>query len=387
MTLQLAVRRADKERPSGRSLLIDLLKAGGCLMIVLHHLAFYGPMSEVVGMQWPRLIEALADHGRLAVQLFLVCSGYLTAAAFARDPGMNAHRLVQLAWRRYLRLAVPLLAALSFTVLVTEWVRPGFDHPSLSATPHFWQAVAHVLLLQQWLGLESLSAGVWYVAIDFQLYLMAMLVLWGVSRWTHFQARPQAEVLRLQVLLCLTALSLLLWNLDRGLDSYGLYFFGSYGLGWLAWRTRQSRTPLKGQLALVALGVLAWAVDARLRVMTAWAVALLLAAAPASWMQPRTYTHRMPRAVGWLAGISYSVFVVHFGVSLGVSAGVTGRWPDSLAWNAAGMAFSLALSVLAGALLHRWTERHPPHGWQWLFWTGVFMASTGLAMHWRGGSD
>jgi peptidoglycan/LPS O-acetylase OafA/YrhL len=72
------------QRPSGRSFLIDAVKATGCLLIVLHHLAFYGPMSDVVDNAWPELISWLYDHGRLAVQFFLVCAGFLTAGNMAQ---------------------------------------------------------------------------------------------------------------------------------------------------------------------------------------------------------------------------------------------------------------------------------------------------------------
>lgn len=375
------------ERPLGRSFLLDLLKAVGCVLIVLHHLAFYGPMSDVVEHHWPAVIDWLADHGRLAVQVFLVCSGYLTAAAFARQPDMDLALFAQLAWRRYLRLSLPLLAALSVTVLVTEWLRPDFDHASLSATPGLLQAVAHVLLAQHLFDMEALSAGVWYVSIDFQLYLLAMMALWLVSRWVRWHPQWRPDALRLQVLLGLTLLSLVYWNLNSDMDMYGLYFFGSYGLGWLAWRTRQSQIPLKGWGGLLVLGLLAWLVDSRLRVMTAWAVAVLLAMAPQSWMQAREFIDWPRRAIGWLAGISYSVFVIHFAVSLVVNAYVTHRWPQSLFGNALGMVLALGLSLLAGALVHRWTEQSKPSGRQWLFWVAVFMASALLAMAWTDAAD
>ena len=64
--------------------MIDAVKATGCLLIVLHHLAFYGPMSDVVDNSWPELISWLYDHGRLAVQFFLVCAGFLTAGNMAQ---------------------------------------------------------------------------------------------------------------------------------------------------------------------------------------------------------------------------------------------------------------------------------------------------------------
>jgi peptidoglycan/LPS O-acetylase OafA/YrhL len=370
------------ERPAGRSFLLDLLKAVGCVLIVLHHLAFYGPMSDVVAEQWPTLIDWLADDGRLAVQLFLVCSGYLTASALDQRPGMGGRRLLQLAWRRYLRLSLPLLAALSMAVLVTEAIRTDFHHPSLSATPSWPQALAHVLLLQHVLDMEALSAGVWYVAIDFQLYLLTLVVLWAVGRWVRWRPGWRPEVLRLQVFLALTLLSLLRWNLNTDLDLYGLYFFGAYGMGWLAWRTRQSRIPPKGWAGLLSLGLLALWVDPRLRVMTAWAVAMLLAAAPQAWMQPKKVTGCLRQGVSRLASMSYSVFVIHYAVSLAVSALVTHWWAQSLAWNAAGMLMALGLSVLAGAVLHRWTERTSQDWRHWLLWVGIFMASAGLAMHW-----
>ncbi|MEY4662992.1 MAG: hypothetical protein RLZZ239_1465, partial [Pseudomonadota bacterium] len=110
-----------------RSFLIDAVKALGCLLIVLHHMAFYGPMSDVVAKAWPSVVSVLDEHGRLAVQFFLVCSGFLTAGALARFEALSPLEALRLGGQRYLRLAIPLLAALSFTVLATEWVRPDFD--------------------------------------------------------------------------------------------------------------------------------------------------------------------------------------------------------------------------------------------------------------------
>lgn len=382
MTLSDTVSTAHPERPSGRSFLLDLLKAVGCVLIVLHHLAFYGPMSDVVAEHWPTLIDWLVDDGRLAVQVFLVCSGYLTAASFARHPEMDIRRFVQLASKRYLRLSLPLLAALSVAVLVTEAIRADFHHPSLSATPGVWQVLAHVLLLQHLIDLEALSAGVWYVAIDFQLYLLTLLVLWAVTRWVRWRPDWRPDALRVQVFVGLTLLSLVRWNLNTDMDVYGLYFFGAYGLGWLAWRTRQSRIPPKGWVVMGALGLLALWVDPRLRIMTAWAVAMLLAAAPPSWLAPQEVVGWGRRTISRLAGISYSVFVIHYAVGLAVSAVVTHWWPDAWGWNAAGMLLALGLSVLAGSVLHHWTEQKRP-GWrQWLFWVAVLMASAGLAMAW-----
>ena len=385
MTSTAAALTATTERPSGRSFLLDLLKAVGCVLIVLHHLAFYGPMSDVVLRQWPGVIDWLSEYGRLAVQLFLVCSGYLTAAALGVRPEMDGLRVLRLAGRRYLRLSIPLMGALSAAVLITEWIRPEFDHPSLSAAPDWAQTVAHVFFLQHLAEMEALSAGVWYVAIDFQLYMITLLALWAVTLWARTQPLWRPDALRLQVMLGLTVVSLLRWNLNHDLDLYGLYFFGAYGMGWLAHRARQSRIPPKGWAVLVVLGLLALWVDPRWRITTAWGVALLLAAAPEGWLAPAVL-RGWRAAVSQLSRMSYSVFLIHYAASLAVSAVITRHFPDSLAWNAAGMGIALGLSIAVGSGLYRLTEQPRQTLRLWGLWAAVFVASAALAMHWAAGA-
>ena len=381
---------AAAERLSGRSFLIDAIKASGCLLIVVHHLAFYGPMSDVVGTAWPGVIDWLYDHGRLAVQFFLVCAGFLTAGHLARYECMDLSDVLKLAWRRYLRLAIPLLAALSFTVLVTEWIRPDFAHTSLSAAPDWGQAMAHTLLLQHLLDMEALSAGIWYVAIDFQLYAMALLSLMVVKVFRLAKAMPSAQALRWGLWLGLTCASMWWWNLHPDLEDHGLYFFGAYGLGLLAWEARR-----RAGLALpndtierwvvaalfLAMGLVAWWLEPRSRLSVAWGVACLLIAAPESWFSGASVRSlALKQTVQWLSKVSYSVFLIHFGVSLAVNAGVTAWWPDGLWANVLGMCSALLISLVCGGLLYRYVERMAPSWWRWWLWAVVFKASVALAL-------
>jgi peptidoglycan/LPS O-acetylase OafA/YrhL len=92
------------------------------------------------------------------------------------------------------------------------------------------------------------------------------------------------------------------------------------------------------------------------------------------------------RAVQGLSTVSYSVFLTHFGVSLLVSASVVSLWPDVLWAHALGMLAALLLSVLVGALLYRWVERHAANWWRWWLWAGVFKASVALALLMKAGS-
>ena len=376
------------QRPSGRSFLIDAIKAAGCLLIVLHHMAFYGPMSDVVAVAWPAIVNWLYDHGRLAVQFFLVCAGFLTAGSLARYASLDLSEALKLVWQRYLRLAIPLLAALSFTVLVTEWVRPDFEHASLSAPPDWGQALAHIVFLQHVLDLEALSAGIWYVAIDLQLYVMTLLSLTVVKVFGHAHSQLSLQAWRWGIWLGLTSASLWWWNLHPDLDDHGVYFFGAYGLGLLAWEARRrislplgpSHQWLVWALVMV-LGGVAWWLEPRWRLAVAWAIACLLIAVPSRWFTGEAlHFSRARQMVQWLSKVSYSVFLIHFGVSLAVSSGVSALWPESLWANALGMLTSLMLSLLCGGLLYRLVERQTPTLWRWWLWAGVFKASVALAL-------
>ena len=75
--------------PLSRDPLIDIFKALACALIIWHHLAFYGPMSDAVLPLFPRLLSWLYDYGRMAVQVFLVLGGYLSVAHLAPQAGRD----------------------------------------------------------------------------------------------------------------------------------------------------------------------------------------------------------------------------------------------------------------------------------------------------------
>ncbi len=68
---------------SSRMPFIDALKAMCCLLIVTHHLAIYGPMSDIAYPLIPALLDWLREYGRIAVQMFFVIAGFLAAAKLA----------------------------------------------------------------------------------------------------------------------------------------------------------------------------------------------------------------------------------------------------------------------------------------------------------------
>ena len=165
--------------PRERLPVIDLLKAVAAQLVVLHHLAFYGPMSDVAAELAPRLIEWLSREGRLAVQVFLVVGGFLSVRRLAPLGRLQLRGSPWSAMRdRYLRLVLPYAAMLVLALCCAALARQWLTHHSVPDLATGWGVLAHLLLLQDLLAVDALSAGVWYVAIDFQLFAL-LLFLWG----------------------------------------------------------------------------------------------------------------------------------------------------------------------------------------------------------------
>lgn len=336
--------------PIDRSPIVDALKAVASQLIVLHHLAFYGPLSDTAHQFAPGLIEWLANHARVAVQVFLVVGGFLAARSLAARGHAAIERPHLLVWKRYGRLVMPFAVALALAVACAAVARAMLPLDSTPAAPSLPQLMAHLLLVQNLLGYDALSAGAWYVAIDFQLYALLIALLWLAGRTGKDRHRPLAMAL----VSALAMASLFHFNRMPAWDDWALYFFGAYGLGILAfWASEQERAA--GWIALLAaVATAALALDFRSRIAVALFVALLLAAAR---LVPSFQRQFDRRPLAYLGSNSYSVFLVHYPVCLLVNA-VLGRFaPGNALVHAAGLPLAWAACLGAGILFHRHVER------------------------------
>lgn len=335
--------------------LINLLKVIAAQLIVLHHLAFYGPMADYARPLMPDVIDWLDSFARIAVQVFLVIGGFLVAKSLFAQGQPGAINPLATVWRRYAKLVPPfmvaILCAVAASALATRWM----THDSISAPPDLLQLAAHALLLQGVLGYDSLSAGAWYVAIDFQLYAVAALLVWLCGRFSGARWR---RWLMPAVIVTGISLSLLYFNRDPAWDEWAPYFFGSYGLGIMAWLASDPKRRPRAVALLVAMIVLptllALALDFRLRIAVALAVACVLFLFGRVRTGPASY--RGMSAVNRLAQISYSVFLIHFPVCLVVNAAFARFIPPEPLYQALGMLTAWAASLAAGALFYRCVE-------------------------------
>lgn len=343
---------------------IDALKALAAQVIVLHHLVSYGPVARAAHEMLPLLAGALHQYGRMAVQVFLVVGGYLSARALSpRGQALQAG-VPELLWRRYLRLTLPFLAALALTLGISGLIASSW--PELVPTDiGLGQLLAHALLLHDVLGYEALTVGAWYVAIDLQLFALLVGLMWLARRgWRH----PSRLVVGPLLVAAAVLASAWVFNRQPGLDAYAPYFFAAYGLGalvhWLGlWRHRRAG------LALLALAVgAALMQDWRDRLALALATALWL-----SWAQARHAAGRPLLPEAWAARLaqaatpSYALFLLHFPVLL-LSNALLANLPA--APPEAGVLVLVATWLLANGLavpFHRWVEapaaRFDPLAW------------------------
>ena len=357
-----------------RQLPIDALKVIAAQFIVLHHLSAYGPVADTLRQSAPVLMGWLYDYARMAVQIFLVIGGYLAAASLA--PGgkpKHHHSPLQAVLKRYRRLVLPCLVALLLAVASAALARQWLNDDFIPTAPTWAQSVAHVFLLQGVLDKEALTAGVWYVAIDFQLFVLMTLLVWlGQRQHRTASADPAigpglAQILVLGLVVSLMLASLFFFNRDPTWDNWAIYFFGAYGMGAAAFWAGGSRRPALYLGVLAITGGLALALEFRERIVLALGIALLLGL----WhwgrtINPSSFSRRresspatslvLTRLVHQLGQSSYALFLVHFPVlmlgnalfaKLGLSSPVAAAWVMLACWTT-----SLAMAQA----FERWVE-------------------------------
>lgn len=296
---------------------IDTVKAIAAQCIVWHHFSAYGPLSDALFETYPTLASWFYEYGRMAVQVFLVMGGYFAARSLTPD-GVWRYTQNRSLWNtvggRWLRLVLPFAVALLFTVLCSLWADrwlDGTDDDFISPLPHIGQIVAHLSLSFDILDIDALSAGAWYVAMDFQLYGFFALLMWVAGRWGWMLVGGMMLA------------SLFVFNRYAEWDIWTVYFFGSYGMGALVWWAQKAATPARVRACLwllVTSGAMALIWDFRPRVALAWLFSLWLLAVDTQRMPPMPFTlpdglrRVMQHGVQHLGQSSYALFLTHFAV-------------------------------------------------------------------------
>ncbi len=338
---------------------IVALRAVAAVVIVWHHFALYPPLNEWARPLLGGVLTWFEVHAR-STQVFFVLGGFVLAHTLAAR-SWRVSGLLLFLLRRYCRLGLPYLAVIALVLPVYAFARNWVPESVLGGTVTWPQFIAHLFFLQDILGYEALSAGLWFVCINIQLCILFALLLClrdsglgrridvvGIAGWG------------------LAVFSLFYANRTAGWDVWAVYFFPYFYMGVVVWRGIRQGRKLEF-LAYQALFVLAMLVEWRWRLGVAMVVGFLL-----FWSLNSGFAARWPRhpAVLWLGKISYSLFLVHFPVLVFVAA----LW-SHLGWTSPELASLGLLAAFIGSIgvasaFYRWIEAPSAHASRKIVWPG-----------------
>lgn len=349
---------------------LDALRAFSSLLILLHHFALYPPLCERAKPILGSLVHWLHDYARFT-QVFFVVGGYVMARKMSsrswRLPAVGLFLI-----RRYCRLGIPYLAAIVLAIAACGLGRGWLPENVIGTPPTVPQFLAHAFFLQELLGYEHFSAGVWFVCINFQLGLIYVILLWmrdAIPRWFGFSPNMPRPDLPMIAGWALSLVSLFHFNRNPDWDSCAFYFFPYFFMGLVIHRAlRNKRFEAEFWLYLLVI-ILAMAIDWRWRLTSTIVVGLLLFGTVKSG-----FANRWPKSrfIARMGQASYSLFLVHFPILVLVatawersgwnspSAAVAGLLTAFLASVATAFAFHHYIELPAAALSRKWGSWKQP---------------------------
>jgi peptidoglycan/LPS O-acetylase OafA/YrhL len=300
------------------------LRGVAVLLVVLRHVF----RSDVFGELWFHHINL----GRMGVQLFFVISGFVIGALLT-DRSSDLRTLTRFMARRMVRLSPPYFAAIALVIALYEIFR-RLNPVGVYLEPRADLLLCSLAYVCYPLGLPLYLNVGWSLEIEVQFYLLACcivpLALARGPRTTWLTA------------VCLVAIAPLAPEVTalRHATPFAL------GMAIVAYRRGVLGLPTFALIS-VALGAYAGAM-----LTEAETGAILALGALAIALQVR-----MPAALVWVGGISYSLYLVHVPIGASFVGAVKrgglpmgGLWP----WLWAGLA--IAASIGAAWLLHRFVE-------------------------------
>ncbi|RCS30802.1 acyltransferase [Rhodanobacter denitrificans] len=334
---------------------LDLLRAIAIVWVMLFHSWMIGGLGAPY--------QPIADYGWMGVDLFFVLSGYLIGFQLLEPLSHGAPlRFGAFYLRRAFRILPAFLAMLAVYALCPSWREAPGMQP-------LWQFPTFTMnLLIDYRHNQAFSHA-WSLCVEEHFYLLFPLLAWWLARSPSWRRSVGVGLAVVAVGMLLRAQASL-----RGLDYLENIYYPTWTRldGLLAgvtlaaiqawrkdwWAALQTRAGTLAWLGLLVTGAAIVLFRHRFTLaasvfgypLLALGLALLVASAasPRGWLGRR----RMPGA-GWIAAISYSLYLSHKMVFHAVAGVLTTRplhgWAAFAAYAAAVLA--------AGTLLHYAVER------------------------------
>ena len=341
--------------PTQRFTFLDALRGIAATGVAAFHISRYGPVAQAARQAIPSWLEVPLKHGWVGVQIFFVLSGFVIAYSL-RASRVTPAFVAQFAVRRSLRLDPAYWTTIAVVLVLSALVPSIFSDPALEGDPvSVGQLAAHLLYLQNILGLGNISVGFWTLCIEVQFYLMLIGAL-CLAQWIAGNSEPvcRQDLMRLAGVLALPALlSLFVFSRDQSSEDWLIHFFCMFYLGILACWSLEGKVRgwvfwAYGSAVVLRLGW-QWSLDISVALVTAVSIYVVGRRGHlGDWLN-----------IGWLqylGRISYSLYLIHYPVACVITA-LGYELTGTSAIAAAGwLVAALAISIVAADLLYRAVE-------------------------------
>lgn len=231
---------------------LDGIRGLAALFVVLHH-SWLMTVGGYPGNNGPWFTDWLI-YGHLAVSVFIVVSGYslcLSPSRYGMKLRSGGRGFLR---RRFWRIVPPYWAALIVAALLIQF---GLYAPADSQDFGARDFLVHFLLLQDAIGNTSPNGAFWSIAVEWHIYFLFPLILWGFRRHGIRVALPATAALVIgQHLLGQVVPAVEVFN--RFTPAYLVLFMAGASAAWLVQRREGGRAglALAGLLATAAAAYL-----------------------------------------------------------------------------------------------------------------------------------
>jgi peptidoglycan/LPS O-acetylase OafA/YrhL len=334
-----------------RLVAVDAVRGLAALAVVLFHVP--AALREAAGV--PHLVNAAFNAGYLGVDAFFVLSGFVISLSVAHGDWTPRYLLRFLA-RRSVRLDpsywVAIVVELSLGWIGMRFLGDQYPLPSVGGL------MAHLVYVQDLLGVGQLSAVFWTLCFEVQFYLLLVGMLVFTTMLERRTGVSRRGVLA-ATLLALVVYSLLMRAGLAPTPLKGLMLERSYqfGLGIIAWLYASGR--LAPRVALPLLGGIVVARAAAGSVLEALVIGSTTLVCFQAVRSARLNRWADVRPLQFLGRISYSLYLFH-GVVLGRGATVwlmlVAGTPHLQMLALLGLILLLAGSVIFAFVMYRLIE-------------------------------
>ncbi len=333
-----------------RFLFVDGLRAIAACCVMLFHFVASGSFYPIFQSRLPATFRA-AGFGYLGVDIFFVISGFVVAFS-VRNDRVNGRFIRDFVLRRSLRLDPPYLVTIGLTLLLLWFYNAGLGQ-HYTPMPTLKQTLANTFYLTGILKIQPMLPIFWTLCLEVQFYLLFVFALW-TGKLVGGSRSPQLN-----------------WVSGGLLGGFGLWsvaIVGGYCRSMDGWFVNDWNLFLAG-------AVLWWTIDRKIEVW--WLLgltgAMLFASAHTqawcTWTGLATVlaigtvasVGRLETALDngplqFLARISYSLYLLHALIGPQIDGWVAWHFRDSLAAAIVSVMFSIAVSIAAAWVMHRYVE-------------------------------